>query len=712
MKTEVDPIRALFEPASIAVIGASQDRKKIGFTIVKNLVSGGYRGTIYPVNPSGGEIFDLKAYRSLGEIDGPIDAASIAIPAKLVVEAVRQCAAKGVRNVQIITSGFSEVGNHSDENTIAAIARETGMRVLGPNIFGLYSSSASMNATFSASAISPGSVAILTQSGALGIAMIGRTAVENIGLSAIVSTGNKCDIDETDLLGYLVDHEATKAILMYIEGVKNGDRLIPMLKRVTLRKPVVVIKSGRSKRGAMAAASHTGSLAGADNIFDAVMRQCGVLRAESIDEAFNWCKFLSASPRPKEMRAVIVTNGGGIGVMATDACEKYGIELYDDQNVLKEVFSPATPPFGSTKNPVDITGGAMAEDYDLALSAPATSEHMDATIALYCETATFDSENLSPMIRETYNRHMSAGKPVTYAVVGGESVEKTLMELRRENLPVYGDVYQAVSCLGSAFKYYSFRDEFSDSTDIAEIDAARINGIIDSVQSQGRSFLLADEGREVMEAAGISVPRSRVARSLKDAIRASGELTNPLVMKVVSRDIIHKSDAGGIALNLENADEVMDAYGAILHNCRSYDPNAVIDGVELAEMAPQGIELVIGAVRDVSYGPIVMCGLGGVYVEVMKDVSFRSFPMGRQDAMSMLQEIRSYPLLLGVRGEKRKDIDGVIDMIIKLGSILIRCDRISDIEINPVRVYDSEKGLRALDVRILLKTIQGGSSHE
>ncbi len=702
MKTEHGDIRNLFEPKTFAVIGASHDPKKIGYTIVKNLVSGGYRGRILPVNPAGGEILGNRVYGAIEEIEQPIDVASIVIPAKFVVDAVRRCAGR-VKYLQIITSGFSEIGNHAEENEIIAIARDAGMRVLGPNIFGMYSAAASMNSTFSAGGIQPGSVAILTQSGALGIAMIGRTAVENIGLSAIVSTGNKCDIDETDLLSYLIEQEETKVILMYIEGVKNGDRLIPMLKKAALSKPVVVIKSGRSKRGAMAAASHTGSLAGADNIFDAVIRQCGVLRAESLEEAFNWCKFLSASPSRKPGRSVIVTNGGGIGVMATDACEKYGIELFDDQEVLNEVFSPATPAFGSTKNPVDITGGAMAGDYEMALTAPAISESMEATIALYCETATFDSENLVPMIRKTYARHVEAGKPVTYAIVGGESVEKALDKLRKENVPVYGDVYQAVSCLGAAFRHLRFRDDFTDGFDLADIQVGRIESVIDSVLASGRSFLLADEGQEVMKAAGIGVPKSTTARSLREAIIAAQDIGFPLVMKVVSRDIIHKSDAGGIALGLDDVDEVMSAYEAIMHNCRRYDPNAVIDGVELAEMAPQGVELVAGAVRDPAYGPIVMCGLGGVYVEVMKDVSFRSFPLNRKEARSMLQEIRSYPLLLGVRGEKRKDIEGVVDMIIKVGTILLKCGRITDIEINPIRVYDHDTGLKALDVRILLK---------
>lgn len=698
-----DAIRRLFEPKTVAVIGASQDTKKIGHTIVRNLKASGFEGEVYPVSPKGGDVLGYRVYADIRDIPGEIDVASVCIPAKLCVDAVKQCAQKGVRNLQIITSGFSETGNHAEEDEMIRIAAESGMRILGPNIFGMMTAKAKANMTFSATNILTGNVAILTQSGALGIAMIGKTAVENLGLSAIVSLGNKCDIDEADLLDYLVTDDSTRAILMYIEGVKKGGRLIETLQKVTRVKPVVVIKSGRSKRGAMAAASHTGSLAGSDSIFDAVMRQCGVIRATTLEEAFSWCKFLATAPMPRGDHGVIVTNGGGIGVLATDACEKYGVELFDDQEVLKRVFEPATPSFGSTRNPVDITGGAMAGDYDLALSAPATCNDMDATMALYCETATFDSENLVPMIRDTYRKHREAGKPITYAIVGGAAVEEAIVQLRRESIPVFSDVEPAISSLGALYRFLRYRTEPRDVVDLPALDVDTVNAVIDRVLADGRNFLLAAEGQEVMRAAGIPVPKSGIARSLREAVDMAESMGYPLVMKVVSRDILHKSDAGGIALNLLDKNEVMDAYEAIMQNCRAYKADAVIDGVEIAEMVAKGVELVVGAIRDASFGPVVMCGLGGIYVEVMKDVSFRAYPLTRNETMKMVQEIRSFPLLLGVRGEERKDIDGVLEIILKLGAILVRCDRITDIEINPVVVYEKKRGVKALDVRILVK---------
>lgn len=694
--------KILFEPESIAIIGASNNPKKIGHTILKNLIEGSYKGKIYPVNPAGGEILNYKVYTSIAEINESIDIASIVIPAEYCVDAVRQCADNGVKNIQIVTSGFSETGNHKDENEIVAIAKRSGMRVLGPNIFGMFSSEVSMNLTFSATPIEHGGVAILTQSGALGIAMIGRTAVDNIGLSAIVSTGNKCDIDETDLLEYLVDHEPTKVILMYIEGIKNGERLLPVLKKTARKKPVVVIKSGRSTRGAMAAASHTGSLSGYDSIFNAIMKQCGVLRADSLDEAFNLCRFLSVAPEPLDRRTVIVTNGGGIGVLATDACEKYNIDLYDDQSILKDYFEKATPSFGSTRNPIDITGGAMAEDYMSALSAPVECQFIDSTLALYCETATFDSENLESMVRTTYERHIEALKPIAYAVVGGESVEKAVNELSKKNLPVFRDVEPAVACMGALYSYHEFKRRSESHYKPVEINTDLIKSIIDIALSDERNFLLADEAQAVMRAARIRIPESTVAKNISWAIEASESIGYPVVMKVISKDIIHKSDAGGLALDLESREEVIDAYEAIMKNCRAYNPEAHITGVEVAEMVKPGLEMVVGAVRDPIFGPVVMCGLGGIYVEVLKDVAFRSFPLDGDETRRMLQEIKSYPLLLGVRGEERKDIEGVIDTIQKVGSILLACEKISDIEINPISVYEESTGVKALDVRILL----------
>lgn len=694
-------IKYLFEPRGVAVIGASHKQGKIGYQVVDNIVKGGYTGGIYPVNPKGGEVLGLKMYKSISDVRGEIDVAVMTIPAKLVFDSVKQCAEKGVKHLVIITSGFSEIGNTSEEKKIVSFAYEHGMRVLGPNIFGIYSSAVNLNATFGPDDIKKGNVAIATQSGAIGIAMIGKTKVENIGLSAIISVGNKSDIDEADLLQYLMMHDQTRIILMYIEGIQHGERLVGMLKEATRIKPVVVIKSGRSKRGAMAAASHTGSLAGADEVFNDIIRQCGVIRAESISEALDWCKFFEDAIVPKGEKTVIITNGGGIGVLAADACEKYGVNLYDDQEKLKEAFSDVMPEFGSAKNPVDITGEASAEVYNRALKAALKHPEIDSVICLGCETAVFDAEDFAKTMKSSFEAYRGK-KPVVFSVFGGEEIEKSVISLRKEGVPVYPDVYEAVSCLGSLYREYRNMKNKPGKVRLAEVDVAKIKDVVGKVKKDGRNFLLAYEACQVMGAAGINVPQSRIAKNIDQAVRFAEEIGYPVVMKIVSKDIVHKSDAGGVALDLDNKAEIVDAYEAIIQSCRAYNPNVVVEGVEVAEQIRPGIETIVGARIDPSFGPVVMFGLGGIYVEVMKDVSFRAFPLERSEALQMISDIRSYPLLLGVRGEKRKDIDTAADAIIKVGTILKECADISDIEINPLVVYDYGEGVKAVDTRILL----------
>jgi acetyltransferase len=706
MKTETG-IRYLFEPRSVAVVGASRDPGKIGNRVLENILESGYRGRVVPVNPKGGEILGLAAARNLAEVDGEIDVAVLCIPAPYVFDAVRSCAAKKVKHLVIITSGFSEVGNADEERQIAEFARANGMRVLGPNIFGIYSAAASLDATFGPGGILPGRVAIVTQSGALGIAMIGKTAAEGLGLSALVSLGNKSDLDESDALEYLEEDARTKVILLYMEGVKHGDRLVETLRRVTRKKHVVVIKSGRSKRGAVAAASHTGSLAGTDEVFDSIMRQCGVLRAESVLEGFNWARFLADAPLPTGKDAVIITNGGGIGVLATDACEKYGVELYENLAFLKEAFCGSMPEFGSTKNPIDLTGQATAEDYGRALEVALESDELRAAIALYCETALFDTTKFALLLESIYERFKTK-KPIVFSLFGGERVEAVIDRLRSKGIPVFADVYEAVSVLGAVFLSWRYLSEPPEELEKGTIDVGRVEAILDRARADGRGFLLAHEAQELALVLGLAMPRSILSKSLDEAVQAAVKIGYPVVMKVVSKDIVHKSDAGGVALDLENEGEVIDAYQAILRSSRAYKPTAVIEGIEVVEMVKPGVETIVGARQDPSFGPTVMFGLGGIYVEVMKDVAFRAAPIGRRTAGEMVASIRSYPLLLGVRGEKRKDIEGILDVAVRLGQLVDACRDITDIEVNPLVAYDHGDGVKAVDVRVLFRATRGG----
>ena len=695
-------IRSLFRPESIALIGVSHNPAHLGHKILKNVISGGYRGRICPVNPKGGEILGQPVARSLEEIAAPIDVACTCVPMEGVREVVAACGERGVKFNLVISSGFSEVGNHQAERELVQIARTSGMRLLGPNIFGIYSAAASLDLTFGPGDMPPGNVAIITQSGALGLAMIGMAAVENIGISAMVSVGNKADLGEADLLAYLVNDPLTQSILLYIEGIRAGRPLIEALQRTTRKKPVVVIKAGRSRRGAAAAASHTGSLAGSDDVFAAIMRQCGVLRAEGIADGFNLCKTLSGSGRPRGRNGVIITNGGGIGVLATDACEEHGIGLLDDGTILHETFQSVTPAFGSTRNPIDLTGQATAEHYRRALQVALDNDQIHAVVAIYGETAVCDAESIRIMIKEAAAAYAAAGKPIVFTAFGGHAIGAILQSFTRERIPVFANVADAVYCLGGLYTYSAHLAKPQTAPSLATFPRGPLEQLLQPARAQGRTFLLAEEGRRLMDLIGLAHPPSRIVRTLDEALGAAEMISYPVALKIVSRDILHKSDCGGVALDLENRTELIDAFQAVRRNARAAVPTARILGVEVAAMVPPGFEFIVGARRDPSFGPIVMFGLGGIYVEVLHDVSFRAVPTSRAEVLGMLEEIRAYPLLLGVRGEKRRDIASVVDAILMLANLINTCDSITDIEINPLVTYEDGEGSLAVDMRVML----------
>ena len=398
-----------------------------------------------------------------------------------------------------------------------------------------------------------------------------------------------------------------------------------------------------------------------------------------------------------------------MGLWLQMPAEKYGISLYEDQETLKEIFSPVTPDFGSTKNPIDLTGQANAEYYERSLNAALNHDQIHAVLALYCE-ALIDSDELIRIIENSYRDYREKGKPLLFSLYGGEKIEATISPLRGKGLSVFSDVYNTVSCLGSLYFQARKSQLALEAPAHRDIDVQAIDKIIDNALSEGRTFLLTHEAHAVMRASNVTVPKTKIAKNLSEVVSAAKDMGYPLVMKIVSKDILHKSDAGGVALNLLNLEEVIDAYEAILHSCKSHYPNAVIEGVELAEMVEKSTETIIGARFDRIFGPVIMFGLGGIYVEVMKDVAFRSFPLSEREVREMIKETKAYPLLLGVRGEDKKDIDGVVDVIIKLGTIIRQCSRITDIEINPLVVYEQERGVKAVDVRILLSKA-GGTSH-
>jgi len=690
----------LFKPRGVAVLGASTNPSKIGHLILRNIIEGGYKGGIYPVNPRGKDILGLKSLSSVEEVKGIVDIAVIALPQAIIMESIHQCGRKGVRFLIIITAGFGEVGNLNEERELVEVASSYGMRILGPNIFGIYSSDANLNATFGPSEIRAGSITMITQSGALGVALMGKTVVEKLGLSGVVSIGNKADISEVDLLEFLSTHDSTKAILVYLEGTRDGRELLRTLSSFVSRKPVVMIKSGRSARGARAAASHTGSLAGSDMVFGAAMLQSGVLRATGVDEAFDWLRTLSTQPFPAGENVLIITNGGGVGVMATDAAERCGLTLLDDMAYLEETFSPLVPAFGSTKNPIDITGQGGEDENIRVLEKSLKEEKVHGIVGLFCETSDTNPESLANKIIATVEEHPE--KPLSLALIGGEKMEKCIDRLHEAGIPAYEFPESAVSAMAALYRWWRFGNENKGKIEPLNVDFTAIRGVIERVRRMNRTQLLEVEAKKVFEILGIRSPKAIVARSLDECIKASEKIGFPMVLKVVSPDIVHKTEAGGIRTGIVNTDEVTQAYKSIMANCRTNFPRAIIRGVSVNQMITGGIETIVGASTDPSFGPVVMFGLGGIYVEVLKDVVFRIAPVTKREARKMVEEIESFPLLLGARGEKVKDIRSITDVLYRIGVLVDVIRDIAELDINPLVVMDRGEGNWALDARIRL----------
>ena len=448
---------ALFNPRSVAIVGASRKPGKIGHEILRNLIEYGFSKKVYPVNPNAQEILGIKSYPSVKNIPDEVDMAVISVPAEKVLDAVKDCGEKGVKVLVVITSGFSEVGNEELERKMVELAHKYGMRILGPNIFGIVYTPQRMNATFGPRDILPGSIAFITQSGALGIALMGWTILEEIGLSAIVSMGNMADIDVAEVSEYLANDPNTKVITIYLEGLKpgTGSRFLNVMRNVTMKKPVIVVKAGRSERGAAAAASHTGSLAGSDKVYDAAMRQAGILRALNIEEMFDWARAFALLPLPKGENTVIITNGGGAGVMATDAAEDYGVKLYDPPEDVKNKFRKYMPWFGSPKNPVDLTGMATPKEYYGAVKEALYEDRIHNIVVLYCRTAVCDPMELAKALANAVREAKKDGieKPITVAMIGGEDVAKAMKYLNRNSIPAYPIPERAVSAMGVLIKY-------------------------------------------------------------------------------------------------------------------------------------------------------------------------------------------------------------------------------------------------------------------
>lgn len=703
VEAKVEGIKYLLRPRSVAVIGASRDPTKIGHQVLRNILSSGFGGVVYAVNPHAGEVLGVECFPSVLDVPGFVDLAVVAVPAKLVPEVVEECGRKGVKAVAVISSGFKEVGNVELERKLVETARKYGVRLLGPNIVGICDTITPINASFCQGSPLKGEIAFISQSGALSIALVGWTALKGVGLSDLVSLGNKADLNEVDFIEFFGQDPHTKVITAYLEGIESGRRFMEVASKVSLEKPILVLKVGRAERALGAIRSHTGSLAGSDAIIDAALEQGGVIRVPTFIELFDWAVALAKAPLPRGENVVIVTNGGGAGVMATDAAEQYGVKLMDIPSDLAEKLRKHMPPFGSVFNPVDLTGMATKDWYKGALLEVLRDERVHAVIVLYCHTAVTNPKDIADAILEA--RH-EAGveKPIVASLIGGEECLKEIERLSREGVPAYESPEKAVAAMGAIYKYKRMREKLLSKKTYPElrVDQSRARGIVENALREGRNALTPFEAAQLAKCYGIPVLEKRLTTSREEAVKVAEELGYPVVLEVESPQIIHKTEVGGILLDLRSSEEVAKGFETILKNVSEKAPHAEVKGIVVRKMAPRGLEVLIGMHRDPFFGPVIAFGSGGILVELLKDVVFRIAPISLEEAREMLEKTKAYEMMRGYRGQAELDADAVIDVLLRVSKLAMDLPEVGDVDINPFFVYERGKGGLAVDIKVLL----------
>jgi acetate---CoA ligase (ADP-forming) len=698
-----DNLSGLISPNSIAVVGASNTSGKIGNSVMQNLIDSHFKGKIYPINPKEESIMGYEAYPSVMDVPGPIDTAVFAIPAKLVPKGVEECGLKGVKGIILITSGFSEVGNRELELEVVETAYRHNVRILGPNIVGVLSNSNNMNASFAPVLPLAGKAALVSQSGALLIAIDMASFTRRVGFDKLISIGNMSDVNFSDMITWLDGDKNTGTISLYIEGIKDGRSFIEASKKAS--KPIVALKSGVSAHGAAAAASHTGSLAGAAKVYGAAFGQAGIVQASDLNNLFDRTLALSLQPPMKGDNILIITNGGGVGVLATDAAERCGLPLKFAPDEVQAELKKHMPEFGSAKNPADLTGVATAKWYHDAIKGCLPNRWVDGLSILYCEVTITEPMDVARAIREAVTEAKVPKKPVTVSFIGGEKSEEAMQWLVEQGIPAYGAPDTAVNAMAALREYARIKEDIDDEP-LSPPAGFRQKAleIIAHAREDDRSSLTEIEAKEIFKLYGMPVTHNYLARTEEEVIDYANEIGYPIVMKIVSPDILHKSDAGGVRVNIRTDDEALQAYNAILSNAHDYKPNADIHGVIIQEMAPWGTEVILGSINDATFGPTIMFGLGGIFVEVLKDVTFRVTPVSHTQAWRMLDEIRSSAILAGVRGELPRDREVLANTISKYSAMILDlADEISESDANPILVYEEGKGVKVVDARMILR---------
>ena len=699
----VHTLDAIFSPQSIAVLGASTMQGKVGHDIFYNILHGGFKGTLYPVNPKAKSILSVRCYESILTVPDPIDLAMVILPPKAALKSIEECVVKKVKAVVIISAGFKEVGGEGleIEEKIKEICKEAGIRIVGPNCLGVInpSSKTSLNASFSARMPSCGNISFISQSGALCTAVLDFAADRGFGFSKFVSIGNKADVDELDLLRYYHADPETHVIMIYMEELmRHGKEFIDTAKEITSGEnptPILVIKSGRSVAGAAAAASHTGSLAGSDAVYDALFTEAGVIRCESVNQLFDLAQGFAARKYPTGKRIAIVTNAGGPGIIATDMTEHSGMSLATFSEETIEELKRHLPPTANFHNPVDVIGDAARDRYENALTTVISDDGVDGALIILTPQSMTDAIGTAEAIAEIAKRTL---KPITCAFMGVVDVSQGVKILQRAGVPVYDFPENAAMVLGKLHQAHRWLSRRILPQYKLETECEKAREIIQGHLEEGREILGEYEGSELLKCYGFKTLKMEIATSAEEAIRIARRIGFPLVMKIVSPDILHKSDAKGVRVGIATEADVEKHYSDILACAHQHKEDAKIVGVLIQQMADAGNEVILGMKRDPQFGPMVMFGLGGIFVELFKDVVFRVAPFGRNTARRMVKSIKAYPMLTGFRGKPHADIEEIEKCLVRLSELVADHPEIRELDVNPLLIHPRGKGATVADI--------------
>jgi acetate---CoA ligase (ADP-forming) len=696
----------MFYPESIAVLGANNVKGTVPCDIFLNILKAEYRGVVFPINPRIKHLASIKTYKYVVDVEDPVDLAVIVFPSSVVHLALEQCAKKGVGAVIIISAGFKEVGGAGIEREehIKKIAKEYNIPLIGPNCLGIINTDPGvmLNASFARQMPEEGSIAFLSQSGALCTAVLDYARAKHIGFSKFVSFGNKADVSDIDLLYYLKNDPKTKVILLYLEEISDGRGLMQAAREIITEtgKPILAIKSGRTAAGASAASSHTGSLAGSDEICDAALRQAGVIRCDNIEEMFNKAIAFTYQPLPERNRIAIVTNAGGPGVLTTDAAVRDGLEIARFAPETTTILKKSLPRTANINNPVDVIGDARADRYGVAISSVLKDENVDGVFIILTPQSMTEIESIAQEISRLAGQF---SKPIYTSFMGEADVAPGINILQRNKIPHYILPESMSKAFAATYEFKKLLGEKVHKIEpFTDVDTKKANSILDNAIKAGRKYLPEEEAVGILEAYGFPLFESGIANSRDEAEILSERLGYPIVMKIMSDDIVHKFDVKGVMLDIASKEEAGRAYDAMMKNVRESKSDASMKGVFIRKMIPRGEEVILGIKRDPTFGPVLMFGLGGIFVELYKDVSFKIAPLDGKSIDSILAETKASAILSGARGRKPRDVESVKMCIKRLSQLAVDCPQIQELDINPLIVLEEGNGCFVADAKIML----------